>query len=169
MARLERTRTNDKVPDGNYNNAPDPRVVIVHGLIEWMGKRGHHSLPAPCPPDPDLCAMWWMEQMQESEQVGETRIAALLGPDNGTRWEEGYACRCRNSLLRFLDMPINERKAIVAGVTGDKVPYRGDSYKQYLDIYEEVMDMRKDRKAYIRDALTNAKRRLTGMFGGEKA
>lgn len=136
---------------GGDNSPPDPVQIVLAAIYDWARIRSHHGpLPAPCPPVYADAARWWISCMSEPEQPGETRQIAVVG---GTlRWECGHALRCRNALLRWLDMPAVQREAIVAIVLEDGIPYRGDSFRDYTEIVEESLRMRDGRDAYIAEA-----------------
>jgi hypothetical protein len=74
--------------------------------------------------------------MQEPERPGETRRIDAERTDNG------YATRVRAALAGFLALTDTQRRAVVAGVTEDNVPYRGDGFDEYMAIYHETEQMR---------------------------
>lgn len=123
------------------NDGPPTAIEILEDmLLLWVHRYG--ALPSPAPRDITDCAAWWLKHMQEPEQPGETRQATTVGADSRPRWECGYALRCRSALLSWLHMSAVEREAVVAGVQGDKVAFRGESFAQYMTILEETHQMR---------------------------
>ena len=134
-------RPNEDVTTRQDAGPPDPAEIIKAGVLDWIRARKHHGpMPAPAPDGIDGMVAWWAAKMQEPERPSETFEAAT--GSGGTRWECGYACRCRNALLRWLDLPQMQREAICAGVLGDKVPYRCDSFELYRLLVDETYTMR---------------------------
>lgn len=127
--------------NGGDGVPPNQLPVIEAGIRAWLAKRKVSKIPDPAPNDVHECAAWWCNVMQEPEGAGETYIHRNDG-DTGGSWIEGYACRCRNALLRWFDMTPIERNAVCAGVLDDKVPYRGDDFAFYRQVHEETMRMR---------------------------
>jgi hypothetical protein len=124
-----------------HHDGPPPATEILQDMLRlWVHRYG--ALPSPAPRDIADCASWWLKHMQEPEQPGETYQATSVGADSRPRWECGYALRCRSALLSWLNMPAVEREAIVAGVQGDRVAYRGEPFTQYMTILEETHQMR---------------------------
>lgn len=119
---------------------PDPiQVVIESALIPWVAAHDGECLPPPLPVELRDAALWWARSMQEPEEPGETR---MIGGEEG-RWHCGYGLRLAFSLLGFLRLSPTERDAVVAGVSEDRIPYRGDRFAEYLAICDETHLMRK--------------------------
>lgn len=104
--------------------------------------------------------------MQTPERKRETYLAdAIVGEKRvGKRWVCGYAMRMRNALMHFLAMGRQQRDFILAGVTGDLVPYNGEPFEQYRVIYEETMKMRENPHGYVASAC-NAMRQVICRIG----
>lgn len=165
MASYAKDKTNQGSPcgntaSGNFDIPPDPEEILVHHMVAWMRKRGRTDLPAPAPSQPRDAAQWWMQKMQEPQQLGETRQLALAGMQDGQRWETGYANRCAFTFLRWADMPEVEREAVCAGVIEDRVPYRGEYFPFYRDLVDTTLKMREsgNRAEYAGRALKRARR-----------
>ena len=117
---------------------PDPVEIIKRGLYAWQAEC-RRKLPPPCPVSVEDCAVWWMEQMQEPEYRGETKIrSGGDGTDQAPNWDCGYPVRVRSSLLRFLALTEQERKFVV-GARQDGIFYRGEAMAHFVDIVEETM------------------------------
>ena len=123
--------------------------VLIAFLVAWVHQHGR--LPAPCPPNIEDCAEWWITHMQEPERKSETgRTRAEAG---GQRIMLGYAERVRSALFGFLSLANDkEREAVARMVINDKIPYRGDTFAFYLSVVQETETMREDPQAYIRKA-----------------
>ena len=145
---------------GTGETPPDPSVIILHHVLHWMQARGAKKMPNPAPATPSDAVTWWIGNMQEREQIGETRKAALGGQAIGDRWETGYANRCAFSFLRWCDMSQTQRVAVCASVIDDRIPYRGDTFSQYMAIVSETILMRDhvNREEYAKKALRRAMR-----------
>jgi hypothetical protein len=136
LSRANRTQAESSETDG----PPSAHEILTDMLRHWVKRYG--SLPAPAPRDIDDCASWWLKHMQEPEHPGETYQATSVGIDARPRWECGYALRARSALLNWLSLSAVEREAIVSGVQGDRVAYRGEPFAQYMDILEQTHRMR---------------------------
>jgi hypothetical protein len=133
----------------HQDGPPDPaNLIVMQLLVPWT--RHHGRLPPPCPMDLRDCADWWLATMQEPEEPTETYQCSAV--NGGLRWETGYANRCRSALFGFLNIPeTRQRDMVVTMVTDDRIPYRGETIRQYYDIAEETYLMRKDPEQYRRD------------------
>lgn len=144
--------------DQSQGGPPDPALIVIQGALDWLRIRHQHVMPPPCPPDPGGCVRWWLDHMQEPEQPGETYRTGSTG-SNVQGWYEGYACRCRNALLRYLDLTPVQRSAVTAGVIEGRVPYRGDDFSVYLAIHAETLRARE----MGADAYREMARKLVGL------
>ena len=160
------TRANSGTTISFEQNKPDPDQFIVDSLLRPWVDRHECALPPPCPIGLLECARWWRTRMQTPERKRETYLAdAIVGEKRvGKRWVCGYAMRMRNALMHFLAMDRQQRDFIVAGVTGDLVPYNGEPFEQYRVIYEETMKMRENPHGYVASAC-NAMRQVIGRIG----
>lgn len=138
----QRDESKELAAHGTDESPPDAHQVILHHVLRWMQARKASGMPEPAPARPSDAITWWLSAMQEPEQIGETRKAAVSGQMSGERWETGYANRCAFTLLRWLDMPKEQRFAIVAGVREDRVCYRGDAWEFYREVLDETYRMR---------------------------
>lgn len=166
MARLNDTHDQQRAP-AQANCPPDAAGMLVEQLlIPWT--RRHGALPAPCARDLNDCARWWLNKMQEPEQPGETYHAAAVG--GGLRWETGYANRCRSALFAFLGLTDPERQSVVNIVTRDAIPYRGEPFRQFIELAEETEAMRADPDLYKRNTMERLNRVFAaGVTGRQRA
>jgi hypothetical protein len=134
------SRTTRQTEHASDDGPPSAHEILTDMLRHWVKRYG--SLPAPAPRDFDDCASWWLKHMQEPEKEGETYQATSVGTDSRPRWDCGYALRARSALLNWLGLPAVEREAVVSGVQGDRVAYRGEPFSQYMDIVEQTHRMR---------------------------
>ena len=149
-------------------NEPGPPKAVDLLVSQLLAPycREHGALPQPCPRDLRECAEWWLSLMQEPEQPGETYEAAQQGYGaEGTRWETGYANRCRQALRAFISRDLSdEQRSIIVNMVRSGVPYRGDSWDFYMRVCQEHERMREiGVEAYRRDAIKQLKAVLGGM------
>lgn len=163
MPKLERHIDNKAT---KQRGKPDPAALVLQGVNDWLLKRGQHSLPAPCQPDPVGCVRWWLDFMQEPEHPGETYLSSMGGSGDAQNWIEGYAIACREALLAFLDMEPIQRTTIVAGVMEDHVPYRGESFRFYLRVHEETLAAREQGMDKYREKAKAKRQRFIAAMGG---
>jgi len=162
MPRLTpKTDTSEPLREAGPPNPVD--LLVIQLLAPYCHKYG--SLPQPCPRDLRECAKWWLELMQEPEMAHETYEASQQGHGGeGTRWETGYANRCRQSLRAFISRELtDEQRTIIVNMVRSGVPYRGDSWDFYMRVCQEHERMREiGVEAYRAEAL-----KLVGTaFGG---
>jgi len=116
---------------------PDTTRLLAATLDEWQHVHKAH-LPPPLPLDSREAAQWWLDHMQEPERPGENRE---LPHGDGTMQVLGYFVRTRQALLNFLRLDHEQRQTVVAGIK-DGVPYCGDEFSFYLDLWHEAERMR---------------------------
>ena len=159
--RPETSKTDEPLREAGPPNPVD--LLVTQLLAPYCHKHG--ALPQPCPRDLRECAEWWLKHMQEPEQPHETYEASQQGYGaEGTRWETGYANRCRQSLRAFLSRDLSdEQRGIIVGMVKSGVPYRGDSWDFYMMVCREHERMREvGVEAYRAEAL----KQLRSAFGG---
>jgi hypothetical protein len=130
----------------------------------WMRRAGVHKMPAPMPYSADEAARWWVQVMCPPQP-------AIAGGRGGDGWDDagedgratpdtGWLAEARSALRGFLAMNTREREAVVRLVTDEGIPYRGESFAQYLQICAETDLCREDPATYRREALRAALARV---------
>ena len=140
--------------------AADTIGLIASELDDWR-LANNADLPPPLPIDSREAAQWWLTK-QERERPGETRIVPC--GEAATRQDLGYMARCRQSLLALLRLERSQRETVLAGIA-DGVPYRGDDFEHYLNIWHETERMREiGVKEYARSAVKQMKARIDAVI-----
>ena len=122
---------------------------VRRSIAAWCRKEREEGkpgvLPHPFPSDFDAAVIFWAVKMQE--------------PRRDAEHADDHATRCLQSLAMFLSMNDADRSFVIGGVE-DGVPYRGDRPEMYRNIYEQTMEMRQDKEAYIANATANMRKFL---------
>ena len=110
---------------------------VLRVLTAWLHEHPGQALPEPFDRSPERATRWWQDVMTE---VG---IAPREAASN---------------LATFLRMERAERLAVVDGVLGDLVPYRGDTFAFYRAVVDEAHRMRAmGAEAYRKHAVASVK------------
>jgi hypothetical protein len=139
----------------------NPNAIVAQAL--WRCIEKHGALPQPLPSDVHEATQWWMGQMQEPKRDHEDRIAPIQGHTEGQRWECGYGVRCRQALAGFLAMT-DEERGVVVRLVKSGVPYRGDTFEQFLLIANATEHLREvGVQAFAREAVRDFKKLMTAF------
>ena len=128
------------------------------------------SLPGFFPYDYNAAAAWWMREMCEpvDEKLEQPRQVAVVGSENG-RQIFPYIDRVAYSLRRFLAMSHNEQIEVVAGVTEQRVPWRGEDVSTYRRICSATARMREvGRPQFLVEVKKAARGLRKSMTGGDR-
>lgn len=133
----------------------------------WMRRNGQHKMPAPMPYSADEAARFWVQVMCPPQP-------AVAGGRGGDGWDDsgedgcaspdtGWLAEARSALRGFLAMNTREREAVVRLVSDEGIPYRGETFGQYMHICAETDLCREDPAAYRREAIHAAVARARRM------
>ena len=124
---------------------------IVGYLFGWMRRVGRSTLPSPMPAMATDAAQWWLSVMCPAPPM------MIDGDDKeNARLHSAHVACCRSALRGFLAMTTQQRQGVVNMCTegGMKLSYRGESFRQFVEIAGEADLYADNPEQYRRDLVS---------------